>query len=79
MTAAAAPPEEPPAEAVSFQGLNVRPCSSFTVVPRKENSGVLVRPTMMAPARRRLETTGASAGAITPLKATTPLGVAHPS
>src|SRR6185503_7602647 len=34
---------------------------------------------MMAPARRRFRTTGASAGAMTPLKATTPLGVAHPS
>src|SRR4026209_2238183 len=78
MTAAAAPPEEPPAEAVAFLGLKGRPCSSFTVVPRKENSGVLVRPMMMAPARRRLETTGASSGAITPLKATTPLGVVDP-
>src|SRR4026208_978657 len=78
MTAAAAPPEEPPAEAGAVQGWKGRPCSSFTVVPRKENSGVLVRPMMMAPARRRLETTGASSGAITPLKATTPLGVVHP-
>src|SRR4026209_2537353 len=78
MTAAAAPPEEPPAEAVAFLGLKGRPCSSFTVVPRKENSGVLVRPMMMAPARRSLETKGASSAAITPLKATTPRGVVPP-
>ena len=45
-----APPEEPPGEISSSQGFFVRPWSSFTVVARKENSGVLVRPITTMPA-----------------------------
>jgi hypothetical protein len=39
-------------------------------------AGVLVRPTMMAPARFQLATGGLSLEAVTSLKATTPFGVA---
>src|ERR1700722_9424175 len=74
-----APPEDPPGDASGCQGFQVRPCNGLTVVRRMENSGVLVRPTMMAPALRRLRTSGESAGAIRLAKAGTPLVVACPS
>ena len=76
--AAPAPPDDPPGEASGCQGLSVRPCSGLSVVARMDSSGVLVRPTMMAPARRRFATTGASSGAITVSKAGRPFGVGLP-
>ena len=57
----------------------MRPRSGFTVVPRIENSGTFVRPMTIAPASRRFFTKGASADAIRPSKAGTPLGVAWPA
>ena len=53
-----APPEEPPQVIAGSQGLRVRPCSGLSVKPRSENSGVLVRPRMIAPAALRLAATG---------------------
>src|SRR5205823_9075587 len=77
--AAPAPPDDPPGDASGCQGFHVRPCNGFTVVTRIESSGVLVRPTMIAPARRRLRTSGESLGAIRLAKAASPFVVAYPS
>jgi hypothetical protein len=49
-TAAAAPPEEPPAEASRFQGLRVMPSRMVSVKPAKASSGTALRPTMRSPA-----------------------------
>ena len=76
--AALAPPEDPPGLAASSHGLQVLPCSGLSVVARIDNSGVLVRPMTMAPAWRRLRTTGASSGAMRSLKIGNPLGVGVP-
>ena len=75
-TAAAAPPLDPPGVTPASQGLSVRPCRSLSVNQRTENAGVLVRPMITAPARRRLATTGLSSVAIRSFSATTPLSVA---
>ena len=75
-SAAAAPPLEPPGVRSRDQGLNVRPRSALSVCQRMLKAGVLVRPTMMAPARFQLATGGLSLVAVTSLKATTPFGVA---
>src|SRR5271156_1588383 len=76
---APAPPDDPPGDASGCHGFQVRPCSGFTVVARMESSGVLVRPTTMAPARRRLRTIGESAGATRLANAGSPFVVAWPS
>ena len=76
--AADAPPEEPPGDASSSHGLKVLPRSGLSVVPRMESSGVLVRPTMIAPASRRLRTTGESSGAMRSANAGRPFVVACP-
>ena len=49
-TAAAAPPEDPPAEWSRFQGLRVGPFATGSVVQEMPSSGVLVRPKMTSPA-----------------------------
>ena len=77
--AADAPPEEPPGDASSSQGLRVRPRNGLSVVPRIESSGVLVRPTMMAPASRRFRTTGEWSGAMRSANAGRPFVVAWPA
>ncbi len=77
-TAAPAPPLDPPAVMSDRQGLRVRPCSALSVNQRIEKPGVLVRPMTMAPARRRLATTGLSPSAIRSRKATMPLSVGQP-
>src|SRR5579862_1101621 len=77
-TATAAPPLEPPQVTPSFQGLTVAPKSSLSVYQRHENSGALVRPMMMAPARRRLAMEGLSSCAIKSRYAITPPLVAQP-
>ncbi|MGY2930962.1 hypothetical protein ACVWZ6_000564 [Bradyrhizobium sp. GM6.1] len=78
-TAEPAPPEEPPQVILGSQGLSVSPCRGLSVKPRKENSGVLVRPMMIAPAFFRLRTTGESDGAMRSLLAGTPLKFGRPS
>src|SRR5258705_13615422 len=55
-TAAALPPDDPPAERSGFQGFRVAPKRAFSVTGRKPSSGVLVLPTMMAPADRSFRT-----------------------
>src|SRR5436190_21060500 len=55
-TAAALPPEEPPAESAGLRGLRVGPYLEFSVTGRRPSSGVLVLPTTMAPASRRRRT-----------------------
>jgi hypothetical protein len=77
--AAPAPPEDPPGEASGCHGLRVAPSTGLDVVKRIDSSGTLVRPTKMAPARRRLATTAESAGAMVPARAGRPLGVGWPS
>ena len=61
-TATAAPPLEPPQVTASFQGSTVAPNSSLSVYQRHENSGALVRPMMMAPARRKRGRTAIGSG-----------------
>ena len=77
-TEAPAPPDEPPQVIAASQGLRVRPCRGLSVNARIENSGVLVRPMMIAPAFLRLATTGASSVAIVSFSPTTPLELAWP-
>ena len=49
-TAAAAPPDEPPAECSMFQGLRHEPWSLGSVFADRPNSGELLRPMMTSPA-----------------------------
>ena len=49
-TAAAAPPEEPPAECATLQGLRVGPNNCGSVVAAMPNSGVLVLAMITSPA-----------------------------
>ena len=62
-TAAAEPPLEPPAVRVRSQGFRVGPNSTGSVVALRPNSGVLVRPRIIRPARLCRVTISASAGA----------------
>ena len=62
-TAAAEPPLEPPAVRVGSHGLRVGPNSTGSVVALSPNSGVLVRPRIISPARLCRFTISASAGA----------------
>ncbi len=48
--AAADPPLDPPGVRSGFHGLRLTPKTRFFVRPVKPNSGVLVLPTMIAPA-----------------------------
>ena len=57
-TAAAAPPLEPPGVCCGFHGLRVAPNRLFSVTVIDPNSGVLVRPVRMNPARRKARATG---------------------
>src|SRR2546425_1367561 len=78
-SAAAAPPLLPPGVCARCHGLKVRPRSSLSVCQRRLNAGVLVRPTMTAPARLQFATGGLSLFAARSFKAGPPLGVAPPS
>src|SRR5690606_38328367 len=49
-TAAAEPPEEPPADTPCFHGLCTGPCNMFSVVRLNPISGDLERPRLMSPA-----------------------------
>ena len=71
------PTNEPPDDAQSFDGFIVRKWSTLTEVPRRENSGVMVRPMTMAPARSSELTTGKLADLRTSLNELTPFGVAQ--
>jgi len=51
-TAAAAPPLEPPGVRAKSQGLFVGPNASGSVIGARPNSGTLVFPTVISPARR---------------------------
>ena len=62
-----------------FHGFNVLPCTSFAVIQRNENAGVLLRPTKTAPATRSFCTCGASTSAMASRKATMPFVVACPA
>ena len=52
-TAAALPPDDPPGEKSGFHGLRVVPSSGLSVMSVWANSGVVVLPTTIAPARRK--------------------------
>src|SRR5262249_24550781 len=56
----AAPPLDPPGDRDGSCGLRTAPNAVSSLVVPKANSCRLVLPTTMAPARRRLATTGAS-------------------
>src|SRR5215207_8994056 len=59
-TAAAAPPLDPPGVFSRFQGLNEGPNTRFPESPFQPSSGVLVFPSMTAPAAYNRSTMGAS-------------------
>src|SRR5262247_2617126 len=59
-TAAPAPPDDPPGVRSRFHGLRVRPKIRLSVMPTQPSVGVLVLPTMMAPAAFMRATAGAS-------------------
>src|SRR3990172_2854526 len=59
-SATAAPPLEPPQVRAGFHGFRVAPKTALKVLPPAPNSGVLVLPTMMAPARLGRSTVMAS-------------------
>ncbi len=52
-SAAAEPPDEPPAFSSGLNGLPVAPHTTLRVLAPAPNSGTLVLPTMIAPALRR--------------------------
>jgi len=58
-TAAAAPPLDPPGVWSTSHGLRVAPYRLFSVTVTEPNSGVLVLPVRMKPARTRASATGA--------------------
>ena len=59
-SATAAPPLEPPQVRAGFHGFRVGPNTALNVLPPAPNSGVLVLPTTIAPARFRRSTVIAS-------------------
>src|SRR5580658_1708345 len=59
-SAAAVPPEEPPAPWAGLKGLAVAPKTALVVLADQANSGVLVLPTTTQPAARRRATNGES-------------------
>ncbi|PQM44147.1 hypothetical protein C1Y40_05692 [Mycobacterium talmoniae] len=61
-TAAALPPEEPPAVRLESAGLRVTPHSGLSVTPFHANSGVVVLPMITIPSRRIWSTAGVSSG-----------------
>ena len=75
---AAAPPDEPPGVMFLSQGFNVSPKRGLPVCQRRLNSGVLVLPIGIAPAFRRLSTTGELAGARLSFNLLTPFGLDCP-
>jgi hypothetical protein len=78
-TAAAAPPDDPPQVRARFHGLAVRPNSGPSVKHLWPNSGVVVLPTRIAPARFSRATAGESAAGTLPASATEPKVVRTPS
>jgi hypothetical protein len=59
-TAAPAPPEEPPGVWSRLHGFRVAPNRRLSVTPTQPRVGVLVLPSMIAPAAFRRSTEGAS-------------------
>src|SRR5574342_810255 len=59
-SATAEPPLDPPQVSAGFHGFRVAPKTALKVLPPAPNSGVLVLPTMMAPAAFRRSTMTAS-------------------
>src|SRR5215204_497792 len=77
-TAAAAPPLDPPGVFCRFQGLNEGPNTRFPESPFQPSSGVLVFPSMTAPAVNNRSTTGASSSGIQPGSINEPRAVRIP-
>ena len=78
-TAAALPPDEPPAESRGSQGLRVAPKRAFSVTGRSPSSGVFVLPTTIAPASRSRRTWALSWSATQSPNARLPSLVGSPS
>ncbi len=78
-TAAALPPDDPPAVSSGCSGLRVIPKRAFSVTGRRPSSGVFVLPTMIAPASRSRRTWAESWSAIQSPKASLPSLVGIPS
>src|SRR4029077_20743166 len=77
-TAAAAPPDEPPAVRERSHGLRVAPKSGLSVSGLCPNSGVVVLPTRMAPASRSRRTGTASSAGTWSAKISEPIVVRTP-
>ena len=76
--AAPAPPLDPPGVRSVFQGLRQASPSRFSVVPERPNSGVLVFPRIIAPARRKRSTTTESRSGVRSLNNAEPEVVGIP-
>ena len=77
-TAAAAPPDEPPAVRERSHGLRVTPKSGLSVSGLWPNSGVVVLPMRMAPASRSRRTGTASSAGTWSAKISEPIVVRTP-
>ena len=78
-TAAAAPPDEPPAVRERSHGFRVAPNSGLSVSGLWPNSGVVVLPIRIAPASRRRRTGTASSAGIWSAKMNEPIVVRTPA
>lgn len=76
-TDAAAPPLEPPAVRLGSRGFRVSPHNSLLVTPG-QNSGLLVFPTMIAPASTSRATHAQSSAAAKPASEREPLVAGRP-
>ncbi len=74
-TAAALPPDEPPAFLVRSKGFLVGPKSGLSQVPRKPMTGLLVLPMTIAPSRSTRSTNTQRASMTVPASARTPPNV----
>src|SRR5207302_8991113 len=77
--AAASPPLDPPAVRSRSQGLFVRPYKRLSVSQAISSSGVLVTPSMIAPAVRSRPTRGASFSATNPARRRVPASQRRPA
>src|SRR6516165_11910862 len=77
--AAASPPLEPPGVRSKFHGLLVLPYRALCVSHAIRNSGVVVLPRMIAPARFKRETRGASADGMKPCRIRVPVSHSSPA
>ena len=77
--AAAAPPDEPPGVCAWLKGLLVVPCTALKLCQSPQKIGVLVLPSIIAPAARKRSTTMALVSDMRPSHALWPTSQVRPS